>query len=185
MSRPDRYAALLRGINVGRAKRVPMGDLRALMTELGFGDVRTLLNSGNVAFSAAKPRKSRPTAMEERIESEIASRLGVSCRVTVLSAAELDDIIAANPLPEGPAEPSRFLIAVLRRPADGDRLADLVKKQWTPDALALHGRAAYLWCAGGILDSDLLDAVGRVLGDQVTTRNWSTMLKLQALLRGD
>ncbi len=181
MSRSERYAALLRGINVGRAKRVAMGDLRTLMTELGFTDVRTLLNSGNVAFSV-KRKGSDTAAMQEKIELEIASNLGVSCRVTVLSGAELDNIIAANPFPEGRVEPSRFLIAILRRAADGDRLADLVKRQWTPDALALHGRAAYLWCASGILESDLFEAVGRALGDQVTTRNWATMTKLQALL---
>ena len=50
----DRRVALLRGINVGRAKRISMGDLRALFTGLGYGDVRTLLNSGNVVFTVAR-----------------------------------------------------------------------------------------------------------------------------------
>src|SRR5436190_7614221 len=92
-----RQVALLRGINVGRAKRVAMADLRALIEGLGYGDVRTLLNSGNVVFTA--PRAA-PDNAAARIEKALATDLGVSARVTVLTAQELAEAVAANPLLE-------------------------------------------------------------------------------------
>src|SRR5262245_8002074 len=73
--------ALLRGINVGTAKRVAMADLRALVEGLGYGDVRTLLNSGNVVFSVPRTAKGDPAA---RIEKALAAKLGVSSRILVL-----------------------------------------------------------------------------------------------------
>jgi hypothetical protein len=89
------YVGLLRGINVGHAKRVAMADLRALVEKLGYGDVRTLLNSGNIVFTG--PGAS-PEDAAARIEAALSSRLGVSARVTVLTAAQLAAAAAANPL---------------------------------------------------------------------------------------
>ena len=175
-----RYVVLLRGINVGRAKRVAMAELRDLVSALGYGEVRTLLNSGNVVFSG-------PSAPAERIAASIEQALerhvGVSARVTVLDAQAFSDVVAQNPFPAASAEPSRYLVAFLRDPGSArQRLASLADRDWGGDAFALGSRAAYLWCAGGILESELLEAVGRLLGDQVTTRNWATVTKLKALL---
>lgn len=177
---PDRLIALIRGINVGRAKRVAMADLRALLASLGYGDVRTLLNSGNVVFSAGGSSGSEIAA---RIERGLSDTLGVPARVTVLSADELDCIIASNPFGDIADDPSRLLVAVLRDPDDRARLVPLAQHEWTPEALATAGRAAYLWCPDGILASRLAEATNRALGDGVTTRNWTTMTKLHALVR--
>jgi uncharacterized protein (DUF1697 family) len=174
-----RHVALIRGINVGRAKRVAMADLRALVESLGYLDVRTLLNSGNVVFTA--PRAAAGAAA--RIEKGLAERLGVPARVTVLTAAELAAAVAENPLLEIAREPSRLLVAVLADPVDRRRLAPLLAEDWSPEALALGARVAYLWCPEGVLASRLAEAVGRALGDAVTTRNWATLTKLEALLR--
>ncbi|HKA08810.1 MAG TPA: DUF1697 domain-containing protein [Gemmataceae bacterium] len=173
-----RQIALFRGINVGRAKRIAMADLRAAFERLGYRDVRTLLNSGNVVFTGGR---GSPAAAATRIEKAINSDLGVSARVTVLTAAELAASIAENPLDQAADNPSRFLLAVLRDPADRTKVAPLAKRDWTPEALALGTRVAYLWCADGILASALGAAVGKALGDGVTARNWSTMLKLNSL----
>jgi uncharacterized protein (DUF1697 family) len=86
--------ALLRGINVGRAKRVPMADLRALFEEMGHTEVRTLLNSGNVVFKAPRADARKLSAT---IQSGIARQFAFSASVTVLTAADLDKIIAENP----------------------------------------------------------------------------------------
>ena len=75
----SRYVALIRGINVGRAKRVAMADLRTLLAELGYVDVRTILNSGNVVFSG---QQQQPSRIGKRVEEAMAQRLGVSGRVT-------------------------------------------------------------------------------------------------------
>ncbi|HZY85403.1 MAG TPA: DUF1697 domain-containing protein [Gemmataceae bacterium] len=170
----SRQIALLRGINVGRAKRVAMADLRALVEGLGYRDVRTLLNSGNVVFTG-------PRATAARIEKALAAGLGVSSRVTVLTAEDLAAAVAECPLLEVADDPSRLLVAFLRDPADRPKVEPLAKQDWAPEALAVGTRVAYLWCPQGMLDGRLAEAVGRALGEAVTTRNWATVLKLHAL----
>jgi uncharacterized protein (DUF1697 family) len=161
----DRYVALLRGINVGRAKRVPMADLRELVSELGYSDVRTVLNSGNVVFAAGA-----------------AAPAGVSTRVTVLGGSQLDRIVEGNPLPQATADPSRSLVAFLADSADLDLLRPLDRRDWTPEALGLGEGVAYLWCPKGVSESTVVKAVGEILGDAVTSRNWATVLKLRSLV---
>jgi uncharacterized protein (DUF1697 family) len=174
-----RQVALLRGINVGRAKRVAMADLRALVEELGFSDVRTLLNSGNVVYTAARVK---PSVAAARIEKALPARTGVSAKVVALSAAEVDAIMRNNPLLEAMTEPSRMLVAVLTDPRDLERLEPLAAEIWTPEGVALGERVAYMWCRDGILVSKVVEAVGRALGTAVTMRNWATLTKIHALL---
>jgi uncharacterized protein (DUF1697 family) len=176
-----RLVALLRGVNVGRAKRVEMAKLRVLVSDLGYADVKTLLNSGNVVFTSPK---AVPREAASRIEKALAEKLGVSSRTVVLTAAELDRSIEENTLLDRADNLSRMVVAVPNDPSDLSNLAPLLRKDWGHDALAVGTRAAYLWCADGILASKLATEVQRVFGDGVTTRNWSTMVKLQALARG-
>ena len=176
---PVMHVALLRGINVGKAKRVAMADLRALCEALGYGDVKTLLNSGNVIFSA--PRADAKAAA--RIQKEIATRLGFSCRVLVLTATELDEIVAENPFAEGETSPSRFLVTVLANASDRARVESLAKQDWGTERLGVGSHAAYLWCPNGILESRAVLAISRLLGDAATSRNWATITKLHALTR--
>lgn len=173
-----RHIALLRGINVGKAKRVSMEDLRALVADVGYLDVRTLLNSGNVVFTVRPSDRSNAAA---RIEKAIASRCGFSSRVTVLTAAELAGIVQTNPLRKVATDFSRLLVAVLAASSDRSLLKPLLDQAWSPDALAIGKRAAYLWCANGVLESALAKAANRALGDAITMRNWTTLLKLNAL----
>ena len=173
--------ALLRGINVGRAKRVAMADLRALVADLGYGDVRTLLNSGNVVYSAPGVE---PDEAAERIEEAIRSRLGITSQVIVLTGADIAAAIAGNPLGDVVDNPSRLFVAILRDPADRARLEPLAERDWGREVLALGERVAYLWCPDGSMGSQLPEAVARVLGDAVTTRNWATLTKLHALTGG-
>ena len=175
------HVAFLRGINVGRAKRVAMADLRALVARLGYRDVKTLLNSGNVIFTAPRTSRGEPGP---RIEKALAATLGVTSRVTVLTTGELADAVAENPLVSVADNPSRLLVVILTNPGDRSRLEALTTEDWSPEAFALGKRVAYLWCPGGILASRLPEAVGRALGDAATARNWATLTKLLALARG-
>jgi uncharacterized protein (DUF1697 family) len=179
---PGRHVALIRGINVGRAKRVAMADLRALVEGLGFSDVRTLLNSGNVVFTSTSAAAGNAGA---RIEKTMAAKLGVSARVTVLTAREVAKAVADNPLLDVASNHSRLMIAVPAGAIDHRRLKPLAAEDWTPEVLAIGTCVAYLWCPDGILASPLSEAVGRTLGDSVTSRNWATLLKLHALARVD
>lgn len=175
----SRQVALIRGINVGRAKRVAMADLRALMEGLGYRDSRTLLNSGNIVFTAGRGDPSRIGA---RIQGAMSAELGVSARVTVLSAADFSTVVRENPLIEVADDPAHLLVAFFSEPAGRIQLKPLVRQDWKPEVFALGTRAAYLWCPPGVLESRLPEAVGRVLGEATTTRNWATVTKLHALL---
>lgn len=170
--------ALLRGINVGRAKRIAMADLRALCEQLGFTGVRSLLNSGNLVFASA-PHAPREAAAA--IEQALLERLGLVSRVTVLSAQELAGVMAANPLLVIATDHARLLVFMLAGAAQRDALAALAARDWAPGALAIGERAAYVWCPEGVLDSAVASAVGKLLGDATTARNWNTLGKLHAL----
>ena len=172
----SRQIALLRGVNVGRAKRVAMAELRAVVEGLGYGDVRTLRNSGNVLFTAAEATAGVAGA---RIEEAVAVRLGVEARVLVVGADELATIVAENPLADESRDPARLLVAFLADPADRRALAAIRPR--APEALAVGSRAAYVWCPEGVLACRTLAEVQRAVGDRITTRNWATVLDLQAL----
>ena len=169
--------ALIRGINVGRNKRLAMADLRDMMVDLGHTHVRTLLNSGNVLFESKRPNVAKIAA---GIEAAINTACGFSAAVTVTTAQELDLIVKENPLLHVVDDHARHLVAFVTHPKHLKPLRPMLKESWTPDALAITRRVAYLWCATGILDSKFLQAFSRIGGATVTTRNWATVLKLQA-----
>jgi uncharacterized protein (DUF1697 family) len=177
-----RYVALLRGVNVGRAKRIAMADLRKLVGDLGYVEVRSVLNSGNLVFSGpARPQDE----VAGEIEEALVLKLGVAARVLVLDAGELAAIIAGNPLLGQAGDHSRLLAFILSaphaHPQAREALESLCGQDWHPGAAALGGRAAYVWCPDGILDSAAAAALGKQLGDTTTSRNWATLLKLHAL----
>lgn len=156
-----------------------MADLRALVEQLGYSDARTLLNSGNVVFTVPPGNRADPGA---RIETGIASRLGVTTRVTVLSGKEVAAAVEGSPFGALADNPSRLMVMVLRDPATLARLKPLLKQPWTPEALALGKRVAYLWLADGVIDSPLWTAVAKMVGDGGTARNIATMTKILSLV---
>jgi len=178
----SRYVALLRGVNnVGTARRVAMADLRLLFEGLGFRDVRAVLNSGNVVFTAPGNRRGGVIA---RIEKALAAALGFSPHLIVLSGHEVVAAVHENPLADVATDPSRLLVVALRKPSDRRRLEPLLKQPWAPEALAVGRRVAYVWCADGVGKSRLWPAVDRALAPACTARNMATMTKLMALVQG-
>lgn len=172
------YIALVRGINVGRANRVSMGELRHVVAGLGYGNVRTLLNSGNVVFDSDRVMTA---VRRDALAKAIAAEAGADVGVIVLSRAELATVVAEDPLGSVATDPSRYLVAVTSVAADLKQVAALGDLAWAPERLALGSRAAYLWCPGGVGNSRLFKACSRVTGGAVTTRNWATVLKLYSL----
>lgn len=171
-----RQVALLRGINnAGKGTRVAMADLRALFEGLGFCNVRTLLNSGNVVFSVPAGKQRNVAA---RIEQALASRLQVTSPLTVLSTDEVTAAVSDNPFARVATNPSHLLVVVPQVPSALDRLRPLRKERWDPEAFALGRRVAYLWCARGVAKSPLWVAVDRALERSGTARNMATMTKL-------
>jgi uncharacterized protein (DUF1697 family) len=172
------YVGLLRGVNIGRSKRVAMADLRALVGQLGYHGVRTILNSGNVVFAGPRAPAARVAG---QVELALAKHLGVTITVVVLAAPQLAAAVTANPLVEIASDPSRLVLAVPSRPRELVRVKPLLERDWAPEAVAVGPRAAYFWCPGGFHDSPVAKAVRDALGDSVTMRNWATVCRLADL----
>lgn len=173
------FVALLRGINVGKAKRIPMKTLRRLLEQRGYRQVATLLNSGNAVFQADK---GTPAEHAAGLSAAIAEQLGLEVPVIVQSAPEFAAVVADNPWGAVP-DPSRLLVAFARDARALSELAAIERLLVPPEAFAVGRHAAYLHCASGILDSKAGEALLGKLGKQATTRNWATVCKLQALLQ--
>jgi len=175
-----RYVALFRGINVGKAKRIAMADLRKLLEQLGYTEVKTLLNSGNAVFSGGAGAAS---GHAERIRAAVARRLGVDAIVVVKSAAEVAGVMAGNKLAGLASDPARLLVAVTDDATVLASLKTLAHKAWGTEKVQVGKHAAYVWCADGILESQALTAVMKGLKGTGTTRNWATFGKIHDLLR--
>lgn len=170
------HIALLRGINVGRHQRVAMADLRAMLTDLGFGQARSLLQSGNLVFHGSA--RAGPE-IEALLEREAATRLGLRTDFLVRSAGEWAEILSANPFPEeAEHDPGHLVVMFLKEVPDGSVAAALQAAATGPERLRVIGRHVYIVCPNGIGRSRLkLDVLG-------TTRNWNTVRKLGALANG-
>jgi uncharacterized protein (DUF1697 family) len=176
-----RKVALLRGVNVGGNNRVAMAHLRELMHELGYGDVRTHLQSGNAVFTAVG---TPPEVAAQEIEGQLARSLGLGVRVLVRTAADLARVVSANPLPDAVAEPSRFLVTFLSAPPDPDLLGALDPADFEPEVFGFGERELYVWCPEGVRTIKLSHAfLERRFGVLATARNWNTVTRLLALAR--
>jgi uncharacterized protein (DUF1697 family) len=177
-----RYVALFRGINVGKAKRIAMADLRDLLGTLGYRNVATLLNSGNAVFTA---RAATSEKHARRIREAVSDALGVDAHVIVKTAAEIDSIVSANTLARVCTDDSRLLIALVQDDLALKSVKKLMEEDWGNERLHVGRQAAYLWCADGILESGVLEDLLRTSKGIGTTRNWATLKKIQALMHQD
>ena len=175
----ERWVALFRGINVGTAKRVPMGDLRTIMSGLGYVGVVTVLNSGNVVFEAGG---GDAAGHGRRIRAAVLKALGVDAQVTVLDGATFAAIAAVQPLAGMATDPARLLVAFGAGGGIPGQLAVMAGMDWGPERLEVGALAGYLWCPEGIHGSRLFKELNRRLGEGITTRNWSTVAKIAGLL---
>ena len=176
------FVALLRGVNVGKGKRVPMADFRHLLSGLGYTGVATLLNSGNAVFQAGKGTAARHAA---DIARALVDRLKIEVPVIVKSARDLATIVSECPIEAVASDHSRLLVAFAQ---DAKALASLAAVEplvTPPERFAIGSQAAYLFCAAGILESKPGAALLGKAGRMATTRNWATVLKLHALATGD
>ena len=165
-----KYVALLRGINVGPTTKVAMADLRAAFGK--YSDVQTLLQSGNVVFSAPT---FGPAALVT-LEDEIANKTGFQARVIVIPAPEFLEIAANNPLIGD--DPSRMVITFLDAPPP----SDLKFPELGDEKIVITDAAIYQWCPNGVSKSKLTPAWWRRLGPLATGRNQRTVEKIAALL---
>jgi uncharacterized protein (DUF1697 family) len=172
------FIALLRGVNIGPAKRVPMSDLRTLLAELGYARIATILNGGNAVSHAAKGAASIHAL---HVEGTIATRLKVDVPVIVKSGRQLGAIVAENPLSVEATHHSRLLVAFTQDARALRGLAAIEALLPAPERFVLTRNAGYLLCSYGIPESRAGAALLGKGGRFATTRDWATVLKLQAL----
>ncbi|MEU5837630.1 DUF1697 domain-containing protein [Streptomyces diacarni] len=168
-----RYAALLRGVNVGGHNKVPMAELRTVMAELGWGDVRTYLQSGNAVFTADE-EDPRPV-----LERAVAERFGVEVPALVRTGEELRAVAAACPLPVAELDPAKLLVLFIEEEPAADHFAALDADAFAPEEYRHVGRAVYCHFPHGMGRSKLVPALEGVRPRlTMTGRNWRTVQRL-------
>ncbi|GAA1365563.1 DUF1697 domain-containing protein [Streptomyces beijiangensis] len=178
------YAALLRGINVSGHKKVPMAELRTLLTELGHGGVATYLNSGNAVFTSDSDDQD---ALAAGLESALESHFGFAVPCLVRSGPYLRAVAEACPFPAAELEAKQLHVTYFTAPVTGERFAGIDQQAFLPEEFRLGDRALYLYAPDGLGRSKLAEALGRPAvnkGITGTSRNWNTVVKLVEMTGG-
>ncbi|MFF8277258.1 DUF1697 domain-containing protein [Streptomyces lateritius] len=179
------YAALLRGINVGGHRKVPMAELRSLLADLGHRDVRTYLQSGNAVFTTddeAPAEEERTAAVENALEK----RFGFRVDCLVRSAPYLAAVAEACPFPAAELEGKQLHVTYFDQPVGPERFTAIDAAAFLPEEFRLGDRALYLYAPEGLGRSKLAEALSRpamLKGVVATTRNWNTVVKLVEMTR--
>lgn len=176
-----RHIVLLRGINLGSRNRVSMPQLRKVLTEAGFEDVRTYLQSGNVVLTS----KASPTRVARTCEKHIADAVGLDVDVVVRTRDELAKVVRRDPLGKVATDPKRYQVSFLSEKLDPAVVRKLREAAVEPEQLVVSGREVYAWHPRGVARSKLwTQLAGRSLGVTATSRNWTTVTSLLELADG-
>jgi uncharacterized protein (DUF1697 family) len=175
----DRKLALLRAVNVG-GRKLPMAELRRLCRALGWEDMETYIQSGNLVFRVSGPAK----PLEEALEAAIRKAVGFDVPVIVRGAAQWRALAAANPLSEAAErEPKAVQLLVSKRPQPADAAERLMERAQGGEIVRAAGGALWMHYPAGVAGSKLTPAlIDKACGSPTTGRNWRTVLKLQEML---
>ena len=174
------FVSLFRGINVGGKRVVPMKELKELYESLGFKDVVTYIQSGNVVCSS---NDTDMALVSQRIEESFTAKFGLHSNVIVRTATELEAIIERNPFQDQPTkEPKWQLVLFLATHPTDTALEDIHRAYTGPEELFLSGRELYVYYPNGVGNSKLtLALLEKKLKTAGTGRNWNTVLQLRKL----
>jgi uncharacterized protein (DUF1697 family) len=172
------WIALLRGVG-GGIRPLPMRDLTAALTGIGLKDVRTYIQSGNVVFSSAKSA----TRLAGEIERCIEKNFGFHSKTFVLSVGELQRAAAGNPFPQADKEPKSLHLFFLAKPAKTPQLEAMNEIKAKSEQFVLTNKVFYFYAPDGFGTSKLVAKLGRLLGVDMTARNWRTVGKLLELAK--
>ncbi len=175
----DRWIILLlRGINLAGRHRVAMGELRSMLTEMGYADARTHLQSGNVLLRSSQA----PDRVVRTVGRQLSSRFGFEVPVLVRTAEEMDAVIARDPFGESATDPARYVVTFLPVQPKPSALVAVEGEDFGDERFAVHGREVYQWCPGGQQDSPMLKALNKAaITTPGTARNWRTVTRLAEL----
>lgn len=176
-----RWVALLVGVNVG-GRSVPMAELRKVFNDLGYQQVQTYIQSGNVLFEAGTTNE---TTLLKAIRPALSQAFGWDIAVLLRTLPELEAVLAGNPFLDRQDDPTKLLVTFLAAEPASDRLAKLRPPAGETGELKLVGREIYLHTPDGYGRSKLNNAhLAKVSGVAATTRNWKSVGKLRDLLAG-
>ena len=152
-----------------------MPELRSLLSDEGFEEVRTYVQSGNVVLASARS----PGSVAVQVETLIADRFGFDVAVIVRTADELAEVVARNPLGDVAVEPKRYQVSFLESEPDPDVVARIAELAADTEQLVSIGRELYAWHPAGVARSKLAAKLaGSGLGVRATARNWTTVVTL-------
>ncbi|MEU9788645.1 DUF1697 domain-containing protein [Streptomyces phaeochromogenes] len=178
------YAALLRGINVGGSRKVPMAELRTLMEGLGYDGVRTYLQSGNAVFSSDHGDEDTLAA---ELSGALEKHFGFTVDVLVRDHAYLRAVLDACPFPAADLEAKQLHATYFSEPVAAERFASIDQQAFLPEEFRLGDRVLYLYAPDGLGRSKLAENLSKprmTKGVIATTRNWNTVTKLAELTSG-
>jgi len=166
------YVAFLRGVNVGTHNRMTMDDLRSCCESLGLGNVRTYIQSGNVAFEHGG---TDAEALAETIADGLLDAFDYDVAVVVRTHAELEAVVAAQPFDDAPdGESRRYVTFLAERPGD-EEVAALEAKENEAETFEVRGREVYSELRPDLLERGRFTDAGKVLGVAATRRNWDVV----------
>jgi uncharacterized protein (DUF1697 family) len=171
--------ALLRGINLGSRNRVPMPELRDHLAQLGYGEVRTVVQSGNLVLESG----AGAGQLAADLQAAIADRFGVDTPVVVRTAKQLEKVVDDNPFPDAVKDPKRYQVTFLEAKCPAAEAKALREADVAPEHLHVAGREIYVWHVDGIQQSPAAKLMSQQLSGVATARNWNTVLKLLELTR--
>jgi len=174
------YIAMLRGINVGAHKRVKMDKLLASCETLGFKQVKTFIQSGNIVIEAGK---TSPATLSKKIGKQILKDFGFSVEVISRTRDEMGKIIRDNPLlKEEGVDPSKLHVVFLSEEPAAAAVKKLESLTLPPDQVRCFGKETYFYLPNGVSGSSLWKhSLDRVLSVAGTMRNWNTVNKLHGM----
>jgi uncharacterized protein (DUF1697 family) len=175
------FIALLRGINVTGRNKIPMSELRSLCTELGWDEVQSYIQSGNVVFKAG----AAPAKLEVQLEEAIERQFGLSIAIIVRAAASWPAYVKGNPYPDASeSEPKGVMLGLSKAPPNQDAVEKLRERAAPYERIVQVGDALWIHFGGGMAKTKLSPGVlDRLVGSPVTLRNWRTVLKLDEMAR--
>ncbi len=173
------YVALLRAINVGGNNKVPMAELRDCATALGYTDVVTYVQSGNIVFTGARAPNA---AVERRLEAAIAARFGFDVPVVVRTLAEMRAVAGAHPMAAEGIPNSQTHVIFLGTAPTAAAVASIAPDRSPPDRLLVRGSEVYAYLPNGAATKYTTAYLEKCLGTRATARNWNTVTRLVELL---
>lgn len=179
----ETYISILRGINVSGQKKILMTDLKALYEELGFENVTTYIQSGNVIFTTKKPLPHKD--LTRKIEEAIFKKYDFDVPVIIRTGGEMEKVLAANPLlEEKNIDIEKLHVTFLEEEPSAERTKLIKDLDYSPDKFTILGKEVYLFCPNGYGTTKLTNTFfENKLRVKATTRNWKTVNQLVVLAK--